>query len=572
MSAHQIPSDKTNTTPGKEATISSDALSGKAADVQVENARAITVVEHELGFFKAVKLYPKAAAWSAFFCIAVVMSGFDAQLITSFYALPAFQQKFGEEYQGGYIITAPWQTGLGMGNPIGQVVGALASGWPLEKFGRKWTLGICCVYSIAWVFLQFFSENLNQLCAGEILAGLAYGFYVVIAPVYASEVCPLALRGVLTASTNLAFVIGQFIAQGCAAGVETRTDEWAYKIPFAIQWIWPVVLLSGLFFAPESPYWLIRQNRKEDARKALEKLSIKANYHNIDKMLDLIEETDRLEREIEKSSTYVDCFRGSNLRRTEICCVVYLIQVLSGNPLIGYANYFFELAGLDPSDAFNSKLSLQRRLGCTNSCVVGVGNTALGFVGSCISWPLLHKVSNPSASFSTSSNYIAQLGRRFTYNWGLVVMTVLLFVIGFLDLGAHKKGQIWAQATCLDLWTFLYQITVGPVSYTLISEVSSTRLRSLTIAMSTAVSATFSIVFAVAIPYMLNANEANWRGKAGFFFGGTSLICYVWCFFRVPETKGRTFEELDVMFDKGVPARKFKAYQVDPDLVAQAAP
>jgi MFS family permease len=77
----------------------------------------------------------------------------------------------------------------------------------------------------------FFYLNWN-FCAGEILGGLAYGFYVVIAPTYASEICPLALRGVLTASVNLAFVIGQFIAQGCSAGLESRLGEWAYKAPF----------------------------------------------------------------------------------------------------------------------------------------------------------------------------------------------------------------------------------------------------------------------------------------------------------------------------------------------------
>jgi SP family general alpha glucoside:H+ symporter-like MFS transporter len=167
-----------------------------------------------------------------FFCIAVIMAGFDAQLVTSFYALPAFQQRFGSLYEGEWVISAPWQTGLGMGNPIGQVLGALACGWPLEKLGRKLTLGICCVWSICFVFVQFFSTSIGMLCAGEILGGLAYGFYVVIAPTYASEICPLALRGVLTASVNLAFVIGQFIAQGCAAGLESRLDQWAYKAPF----------------------------------------------------------------------------------------------------------------------------------------------------------------------------------------------------------------------------------------------------------------------------------------------------------------------------------------------------
>jgi SP family general alpha glucoside:H+ symporter-like MFS transporter len=204
----------------------------KGALLEIDATRDITTAEHDLGFWAAVKQYPTAVLWAMFFCIAVIMAGFDAQLVTSFYALPAFQQRFGNLYEGSWEISAPWQTGLGMGNPIGQVLGALACGWPLEKFGRRRTLATCCVWSIIFVFVQFFSTSIGMLCAGEILGGLAYGFYVVIAPTYASEICPLALRGVLTASVNLAFVIGQFIAQGCAAGLESRLDEWAYKAPF----------------------------------------------------------------------------------------------------------------------------------------------------------------------------------------------------------------------------------------------------------------------------------------------------------------------------------------------------
>jgi SP family general alpha glucoside:H+ symporter-like MFS transporter len=80
----------------------------------IDATRDITIAEHELQFLDAVRQYPSAVFWSLFFCIAVVMAGFDAQLVTSFYALPAFQQRFGYEYQGSYIISAPWQTALGM--------------------------------------------------------------------------------------------------------------------------------------------------------------------------------------------------------------------------------------------------------------------------------------------------------------------------------------------------------------------------------------------------------------------------------------------------------------------------
>lgn len=67
---------------------------------------------------------------------------------------------------------------------------------------------------------------------------------------YASEVTPVALRGYLTTYVNLCWVIGQFIAAGVLLGVQDRTDQWAYKIPFAIQWIWPVPLFILATFAP----------------------------------------------------------------------------------------------------------------------------------------------------------------------------------------------------------------------------------------------------------------------------------------------------------------------------------
>jgi hypothetical protein len=85
------------------------------------------------------------------------------------------------------------------------------------------------------------------------------------------------------------------------------------------------------------------------------KLSSPTNRPDIDKMLVGIEQTDLLEQELDSSTSYFECFKGVNLVRTEISVMVYLIQVIGGNPLIGYATYFFEQAGLDTSDAFNSE-------------------------------------------------------------------------------------------------------------------------------------------------------------------------------------------------------------------------
>lgn len=66
----------------------------------------------------------------------------------------------------------------------------------------------------------------------------------------------------------------------------------------------------------------------------------------------------------------------------------------------------------------------------------------------------------------------------------------------------------------------------------------------------------------VAIPYMINPDQANMRGKLGFFFGVLAALCYVWAYFRVPETGNRTYEELDVMFERNVKTKDFKRYVV----------
>jgi hypothetical protein len=102
-----------------------------------EEARLATELEHQMTFLEAVKLYPGAVGWSIFFSIGVIMTAFDPQLLGNLYDTPAFQKDFGYLYEGEYIISAAWQTGLGMGNPIGQCVGALAAAYPMEWWGRK---------------------------------------------------------------------------------------------------------------------------------------------------------------------------------------------------------------------------------------------------------------------------------------------------------------------------------------------------------------------------------------------------------------------------------------------------
>lgn len=171
----------------------------------------------------------------------------------------------------------------------------------------------------------------------------------------------------------------------------------------------------------------------------------------------------------------------------------------------------------------------------------------MGFVGTILSWFLL-----------------IRLGRRRIYLTGLAALVVLMLVIGILDcIPGRPSGVAWAESALMILWNFAYDLSVGPICFIIIAEASATRVRSQSIAVATAAQAVLGIAMTVAIPYMINPDEANMQGKLGFFFGGLGLVCFAWAFVRLPETRGRTYEELDLLFERRVPAREFEKYVLD---------
>lgn len=86
-----------------------------------------------------------------------------------------------------------------------------------------------------FIFVVFFADNAGTLVAGQVLCGLPWGVFATLGPAYASEVCPTNLRGYLTTYVNLCWAMGQFIAAGVLYGCLQREDQWAFKIPFAVQ-------------------------------------------------------------------------------------------------------------------------------------------------------------------------------------------------------------------------------------------------------------------------------------------------------------------------------------------------
>jgi MFS transporter, SP family, general alpha glucoside:H+ symporter len=315
-----------------------------------------------------------------------------------------------------------------------------------------------------------------------------------------------------------------------------RTDEWAYRIPYALQWMWPAPLILGVYLAPESPWWLVRKGKLEHAKRSLLRLTsatTSSSDFDASSTIAMMAHTTALEARLTHGASYWDCFRGRDLRRTEIVCLVWAMQNLSGNSFSNYSTYFLTRAGLPESTAYS----------------FAMGQYAINMAGVLGAWVLMS----------------LGLGRRTLYLAGLAALTLLLFAMGLLGLvpRAHRDAASLATGTTMIVWALAYQLSVGTVCYALVAELSSRRLQIKTVVLGRNLYNVVGIVCAVLTPYMLNPGAWDWGNYTGFFWAGICACCVVYTFFRLPEPRGRSFAELDLLFERGVGARRFADTRVD---------
>lgn len=304
----------------------------------ITNAANATETEQKMTVWQGIRTYPKAIGWSVVFSSAIIMEGYDLTVLGSFWAARPFQNFYGNttNADGEPIVSASWQSAIGNAMLIGQICGLFITGIVADKFGFKKVMGGSLILVLGIIFILFFSNSVVMLLIGELLMGLPLGVFQTLTVTYASEVCPVVLRCYLTTYVNLCWVIGQFIASGVVKGMyEARDDEWMFRIPFAIQWAWPVPILIGVILAPESPWWLVRKERLEDAKHSIMRLASKNEIVNPDDQVAMMIHTNELEKEINAGTSYFDCFKGVDLRRTEAACGVWMCQNLCGSGLMG---------------------------------------------------------------------------------------------------------------------------------------------------------------------------------------------------------------------------------------------
>lgn len=211
--------------------------------------------------------------------------------------------------------------------------------------------------------------------------------------------------------------------------------------------------------------------------------------------------------------------------------MVCIAQAFCGVPFMGYGIQFMERAGLDTNAAFN--------LNVVQSCV--------GFVGCIIAWWVM-----------------TYFGRRLLYLAGLSSMFVVLMTIGLLGLASESNsGASWAVGALIILMIFLFQLSLGPICYTIFAEIPSTRLRIKTVVIARASYNSAVFINNAIMPKIVGKNDWNWGAKGGFFWAGVDFLFLVWTWFRLPESKGLSYAELDLLFEHKVATRQFSQEKAD---------
>lgn len=384
----------------------------------------------------------------------------------------------------------------------------------------------CPSLTLLGTVVALFSPDWKVWVAAKLFMGMAMGFMQGNTQTYVSEIAPFKIRGFALSLFQFWIILGQLLAS-CVLEATSHVDGvWSWKAPIISQ-IGPAIFCLAIFipFTPESPYWLAAQGRLGDAKAALLKVRGRELNFDVDAEVRAIQAThDHEKRDKGRNSSYRECFQGSDLRRTLIGCLPLLMQLFIGYPLCGnYLTYFLSMSGV--KDAF----------------LITIIAVVCSMVASIISFILIERV-----------------GRRLQLIAGSFGMLPCLLVVGLL--GFIGRGTIWNDrlvAVFCILWNVFYFISVGAVGWTILGEISSPRLRAKTVSLGAITSSVFNLGWSIAIPYLVNAEEANLGPKSALIFLGFGALLVPLAFFTVPETKNRTFDELDALFEARTPARKF---------------
>ncbi|KAJ5691234.1 hypothetical protein N7488_011969 [Penicillium malachiteum] len=445
---------------------------------------------------------------------------------------PFAKSSFGEEFMTAMLL-------------LGAFVGCIFMPYAADRYSRKMAITACVVVFDIGAIIQTAAPNYAALVVGRFIGGIGVGTLAMGAPLYISEVSPPNIRGNLLVLESISITGGVVIAYWITYGTLQIPSEVSFRLPFGLQMITATALGLGIHFFPYSPRWLALVDRSEDCLKSLVRLRglpetderVQAEFHgvmaevNFQKLVQQKRHPGASGIKLEILQ-WMDLFSRKMWRRTVVGVGVGFFQQFSGiNAFIYYAPTLFTSLGQSTQQS--------RILSGVFDC--------LQFAASIICFLIIDKVGRrPLAIWGAFSSAIA---------YGIIAVLAGLYEDDWLN---HTAAG-WGCVAMAFIFIMIYGVSYSPLGWALPSEVFSTSTRSKGVALSTCTIWISDFIIGIATPSMLD----NITYGTYIFFAAMCFLAGVWAFFLVPETSGKTLEELDAVFGDS-------SGQEERDIVAEA--
>jgi SP family arabinose:H+ symporter-like MFS transporter len=413
-------------------------------------------------------------------------------------------------YLKAYMNLTPAQEGVaGASAIVGCIPGAMFAGFLSDRYGRKKLLFLCALlYAVSGV-LSAVPHTLTQFLWARILSGVGIGASSMICPVYIAEIAPEKWRGRLGSLFQLGIVMGIFITlfvnktiQGLGNEAWNAATGWRWMLAMEVV---PALLFVALLFAvPESPRWLMNHGREDRARHILEKVG--GPVHAARELASIREAMGQEE------GHFSELFTGAFFRPLAAAVVLMACSQFCGiNAIMYYSTRIFEAAGGSRDAAF------------TSSMWVGLINLLFTFV---------------------AIAFVDRAGRKPLLLVGTAIQALALGLVGWMFHGQHHGISL---LVCVVLFIAAFAMAMGPIGWLFCSEIFPNKVRGR--AMSVAAFTVWVSCFLVAQTFpILNDSPAIGPAKTFWIYAAVSLLSFFFVLFFIPETKGRTLEQIEKMW------------------------
>jgi SP family galactose:H+ symporter-like MFS transporter len=388
---------------------------------------------------------------------------------------------------------------------VGAVTGALTGGPLSDRVGRRPTVLLAASIFAVGAIAAAVAPSAGFLIFARFILGLGVGLASLVVPLYIAEIAPPETRGALVSLNQLMITIG--ILFSYIVGVAfTPIEGWRYM--FAVAVIPALILGIGMFTLPESPRWLVKNGMLDKARSVLLLSRVEADVETEMQQMEEIERIERQQAEVGYKELLAPWIRPALI----IGVGLAIFQQITGiNTVIYYAPTILEKVGFSAGGA--------------------IAATALG-------------VGVVNVGFTILAVYVVdRVGRRPLLLIGLVGMTVSLGLLGVVfSLGATSGVAGLLATICLALYIASFAISLGPIFWLMISEIYPLNMRGSAMSIAALCNWGSNFIVALIFPVLL----ATFGGAGSFWlFAAIGIVAWIFVYFMVPETKGRSLEEIE---------------------------